>query len=92
MSEAELNRSLTMDARALANELGVSEECLEELDAKGKIPRSLCFGGSRRWVADEIAAWLAEGGQGREGQECETNDFSHDVASQRGRGSSPHLL
>jgi len=50
-----------LSAKTLGRQLSVSKGQVFRLHACGKIPRALRIGGSVRWVASEIEAWLSEG-------------------------------
>jgi len=52
---------LLLSAEALADRLGFSVRTIWRLRSAGKLPASLKIGGSIRWRAEEIAAWVRAG-------------------------------
>ncbi len=53
---------LLIDAKELARRLDLSERTIWRLNGAGKLPKPLLIGGkSKRWRAEEIAAWVATG-------------------------------
>jgi len=52
---------LLLDANALSRQLAVSVSCVRRMDAGGRLPRAIRFGGNTRWRADEIREWIAAG-------------------------------
>ena len=53
--------SLLLTAERLARLLDVSKRTLWRLRSAGKLPRPVQLGGSLRWRADEVSAWVAAG-------------------------------
>jgi prophage regulatory protein len=52
---------LVVDARRLAEMLGVGIRTVRAWDASGRIPAPVRVGGSVRWRLDEIRAWVSAG-------------------------------
>ena len=52
---------LLLSAETLADRLGFSVRTIWRLRSAGKLPPSLKIGGSVRWRADEIDAWIRAG-------------------------------
>ena len=58
-----------INAKDLAKILALSSRGIHRLNSAGKIPRPIKIGGSIRWVASEISAWLKSGAVDRESWE-----------------------
>lgn len=56
-----VNTLLLANTRELAKMLGVSVRHVERLDSSGRLPKSLRLGRAKRWVVDDIKAWLRAG-------------------------------
>ena len=54
-----------LSAKELAKMLSLSKRQIFRLDSCGKIPAPIRIGGSVRWSAAEISAWLATGAPDR---------------------------
>ncbi len=52
---------IALDAKRLAEVLGLSVRTIRRLDSAGKLPRPVHIGGAVRWRLEEINAWLAAG-------------------------------
>ena len=59
------NNALAISARDLAGLLGISLRQCWRLNAAGRLPKPVRLGGSVRWSAEEISAWLAAGAPDR---------------------------
>ena len=55
-----------IDAKGLAEMLGLSVRTIRRLDCSAKLPRPVHIGGAVRWNVPEIEAWLAAGCPDRE--------------------------
>ena len=64
MSEVEVTERL-LTAKTLGQMLSLSKRQIFRLNSCGKIPQSIKIGGSVRWSAQEISAWLAAGAPDR---------------------------
>jgi excisionase family DNA binding protein len=53
------NHAIAVDAKQLAELLGLSVRTVRRLDSSAKLPRPVHIGGAVRWRLDEINAWLA---------------------------------
>ena len=60
-NQVHLNHARAIDAKQLAEVLGLSVRTVRRLDSSGKLPRPLRIGGAVRWSLEEIAAWMAAG-------------------------------
>lgn len=58
---AERPTPVLLSAETLAERLGFSERTIWRLRSAGKLPSPLKIGGSVRWRADEIDAWIQSG-------------------------------
>ena len=56
---------LLLDAPAVGKLLGLSASTVWRIHARAGMPRPLKLGGSTRWRADEIRAWVTAGCPGR---------------------------
>lgn len=60
-SAIHLNQARAIDAKQLAEVLGLSVRTVRRLDSSGKLPRPLRIGGAVRWSLEDISAWIAAG-------------------------------
>ncbi len=51
----------TVDARRLAELLGLSLRTIRRFDSAAVLPRPIRIGGAVRWRYDELKAWIASG-------------------------------
>lgn len=56
---------LAVDAKRLAQMLGLSVRTIRAMDCAGKLPRPLRFGHAVRWNFDDIRSWLTAGAPDR---------------------------
>ena len=61
----EAQEALLLDAPAVGKLLGLSASTVWRLHAAARMPRPIKLGGSTRFRADEIRAWVAAGCPGR---------------------------
>jgi hypothetical protein len=61
-----LHRRLTVDAKGLAELLGIGLRTVRALDAGGKLPRGLFLAARKVWRVAEVRAWLAAGAPDRQ--------------------------
>ena len=57
---------VALDARRLAESLGISTRHLESLLATGQLPLPVRLGRRRVWPVDEVRAWLEAGAPPRD--------------------------
>ena len=60
---------LAVDARGLAEMLGVSLRHVRRMDSAGEIPKGVRLGRAVRWSVEEIHAWLRAGAPDRKSWE-----------------------
>lgn len=61
--------AIAVDARGLAEMLGVSLRHIRRLDSAGRLPRGIRLGHAVRWPVAEIHAWLGAGAPDRDSWE-----------------------
>lgn len=54
-----LGELIAIDARQLAELLGLSVRTVRRLDSSAELPRPIRIGGAVRWRYEEIKAWIA---------------------------------
>ncbi|HWE37245.1 MAG TPA: AlpA family phage regulatory protein [Isosphaeraceae bacterium] len=63
--------AILIDVKEGAHRLGLSERTVWRLNSTGRMPMPLTIGGkSKRWMAEEIGAWVAAGCPARKGWEA----------------------
>jgi len=55
-----------LDAKSLGKILSVSKRQVFRLMSAGVLPKSVKISGSRRWISEEITAWIRSGCPDRE--------------------------
>ena len=56
-----ITQSLLLTARQAAELLGISVRTWRTWDAGGLVPRAIQIGHTKRWRADELRRWIADG-------------------------------
>ncbi len=65
---------IAWSAKQFGIQVGSSTRQIHRLNAAGKIPSPIRIGGSVRWLADEITAWLKAGAPDRKTWEITKGD------------------
>ena len=65
-STASPNQPLLVDIKMVAKLLGRSEQSICRDDERGRIPRPVMLGGSKRWSLKDLRRWVAAGCPSRE--------------------------
>ena len=66
MSPESVLHPLVVDARGVAELLGVSRSLVFKLDSQGRLPRGIRLGKRKVWFVEELRDWLRAGAPSRE--------------------------
>jgi len=58
--------AVLLTARQVAAQLNISVRTLWRLESSGKLPRPVVVGSSKRWIREELLAWISSGCPSRE--------------------------